>query len=55
MFNNSIVKSYWIHLLIDGEDGVFSTLFSKANSLGLKKLWLYIGSKGDDYCDNGEI
>lgn len=53
-YGASKVKSFWIHLLIDGQQNDFSMLFDKATTLGISNLWLYIGNAGDDWCGDSE-
>ena len=54
-YSSGRVKSHWISLYIDGDDGDFDQLIGHANNLGINTLWLYAGNKGTGACDDGEI
>jgi|GEM_PF-1360083 len=54
-YTSARVKSHFIHLLIDEQQGDFNMLFGHANNLGINELWIYAGDAGDDGFGDGEI
>ncbi len=48
-------SSNCVHLLVDGKQHDFYSLFEYAKDNNLNELWLYIGNEPDGICGDGEV